>query len=54
MKRGDLPVFTSTGAIPFGTSNFEVLGSQTQRTAVKAEDEKKDIDMWEVPETPDR
>jgi histone deacetylase HOS3 len=41
MKRGDLPVFTSTGAIPFGLpkANGKVK-------------ENKDVDIWEIPETP--
>jgi histone deacetylase HOS3 len=45
MKRGDLPVFTSTGAIPFGLPrvNGEVK---------KEENKGKDVDIWEVPETP--
>jgi len=45
MKRADLPVFTSTGAIPFGLprANAEVK---------KEESKEKDTDIWEVPETP--
>jgi histone deacetylase HOS3 len=45
MKRGELPVFTSTGAIPFGLPrvNGEVK---------KEENKGKDVDIWEVPETP--
>lgn len=45
MKRGELPVFTSTGAIPFGMPrvNGEVK---------KEENKGKDVDIWEVPETP--
>jgi histone deacetylase HOS3 len=44
MKRGDLPVFTSTSTIPFGLS--KVNGE------VKKDENKGDVDIWEVPETP--
>jgi histone deacetylase HOS3 len=44
MKRGDLPVFTSTSTIPFGLS--KVNGE------AKKDENKSDVDIWEVPETP--
>lgn len=40
-KRGDLPVFSSTGIIPFGGKR-QASGSETKR----------EDDIWEVPETP--
>jgi histone deacetylase HOS3 len=45
MKRADLPVFTSTSTIPFGLPwvNGEVK---------KEESREKEVDIWEVPETP--
>lgn len=45
MKRGDLPVFTSTSAIPFGQPN--VNGE-----VKKHENKEKHVDIWEIPETP--
>ncbi|KFY07185.1 hypothetical protein V492_07371 [Pseudogymnoascus sp. VKM F-4246] len=39
-KRGDLPVFSSTGAIPFATKR------------PTSSDTKREDDIWEVPETP--
>lgn len=58
MKRGDLPVFTSTSAIPFGVNpKFGVPGGPPQREeTMKKEDVKggKDDSIWEVPDTPPR
>lgn len=45
MKRGDLPVFTSTGAIPFGLP-------RVNNEVKKEEPREKEVDIWEVPETP--
>jgi histone deacetylase HOS3 len=45
MKRGELPVFTSTDAIPFG---FPRVNGEVE----KEESKGKDVDIWEVPETP--
>jgi histone deacetylase HOS3 len=45
MKRGDLPVFTSTSAIPFGLP-------RVNGEAKKEENKEKDVDIWEIPETP--
>lgn len=45
MKRGDLPVFTSTSAIPFGTN------PKFKKDEVKKEKERDDS-IWEVPESP--
>jgi histone deacetylase HOS3 len=57
MKRGDLPVFTSTSAIPFGVNpKFGVPGGPKKEETIKKEDVKegKDDSIWEVPETPPR
>lgn len=45
MKRNDLPVFTSTGAIPFGIPR---VNSEVK----KEENKEQEHDIWEVPETP--
>jgi histone deacetylase HOS3 len=45
-KTGDLPVFTSTGSIPFGP----IPSGEEQPT----EQEKPEQSIWDVPETPDR
>jgi len=51
MKRGDLPVFTSTGAIPFGLP--KVNGEAKKEENVKPEENReKNVDIWEIPETP--
>jgi histone deacetylase HOS3 len=64
-KKGDLPVFSANGTIPFA-SNLDatlqgpdagialgpMLGQQD--VVVQAEQEKKFQDMWEVPDTPAR
>jgi histone deacetylase HOS3 len=47
MKKTDLPVFTSTSAIPFGLP--KVNGE-----AKKEENKEKSVDIWEVPETPQK
>jgi hypothetical protein len=46
MKRSDLPVFTSTSAIPFAGAN-----PKFKKDEVKKEKERDDS-IWEVPETP--
>lgn len=46
LKRVDLPVFTATGAIPFGVN--PALSGQKKRTGERSED------IWEVPETPSK
>jgi histone deacetylase HOS3 len=64
-KRGDLPVFSANGTIPFastlegtlqgsgaGITPASMLGQQG--AVVQAEQEKKFQDMWEVPDTPAR
>jgi histone deacetylase HOS3 len=45
MKRGDLPVFTSKGVIPFGLPKIN-------GDVKKEENREKEADIWEVPETP--
>jgi len=40
MRKGELPVFTSTGVIPFGVKREKA--------------EKEEADIWEVPETPEK
>lgn len=60
MKRGELPVFTSTGTIPFGAKpspGFEVGGVSEQDVVVKdpkTEFNNKEADIWEIPETPQK
>jgi hypothetical protein len=59
MKRGELPVFTSMSAIPFGV-NQNLVGMGGQRINgdgidvkdVKSGENQADVDIWEVPETP--
>lgn len=46
MKKGDLPVFSSTGPIPFGVP-------KTNRAAKQVKKEEGDT-IWDVPETPRR
>lgn len=67
MKRGDLPVFTSTSAIPFGVNRRingeskvdEVKnenGDDNGKETMKEEQGTpggKEVDIWEVPETPE-
>jgi len=59
MKKGEFPVFTSTSAIPFGISNHVGAGGQKENgdaKNVKMEEnsKRKEIDIWEVPETPQK
>ncbi|KAK2623507.1 hypothetical protein QTJ16_007061 [Diplocarpon rosae] len=65
MKKPDLPVFTSTSAIPFGISNSnEVDGreivsgtcgeEQMAASTVDGAEAQTEVDIWEVPETPHR
>lgn len=42
LKKSDLPVFSSTGFIPFGVKSEESADGK----------EKREVDIWEVPETP--
>lgn len=58
MKRGELPVFTATSAIPFAPSMVRKLGvlpngmtNAQGHGAVKAEP-KTETSVWDVPETP--
>lgn len=59
MKRGDLPVFTSTGAIPFGVNprtngeTTEIKDNGESDSKEKAKEEEKEVDIWAVPETPE-
>jgi len=45
MKKNNLPIFTSTSAIPFGLPK---VNGETK----KEEKEEKPVDIWEIPETP--
>jgi histone deacetylase HOS3 len=59
MKRGDLPVFTATSAIPFGLppnpDTNVPTAPKANETSKPAEDSKKyDDSIWEVPETPQK
>lgn len=68
MKRGDLPVFTSTGAIPFGvrpdfhagpnSNNFEKQelspSSLPADNVQMTSEEDAHFDIWEIPETPNK
>ncbi|KUJ16575.1 Arginase/deacetylase [Mollisia scopiformis] len=56
VKRGDLPVFTSTSAIPFGLNprtNGEIKKDATEDGKGKGKEEEKEVDIWAVPETPE-
>lgn len=62
MKKGDLPVFSSTGAIPFGlpgvNRGMNGMGKQEMGGEGKRDvggEERRDVegDIWEFPETPD-
>lgn len=52
MKRGDLPVFTATSAIPFGINSS--IAPQAPKLQGSAAESAKPFDpsIWEVPETP--
>jgi hypothetical protein len=60
MKRGDLPVFTATSAIPFGinpnvaNSSAEPAPPQIPESAPTSVENMKPFDasVWDVPETP--
>jgi histone deacetylase HOS3 len=55
MKKGGLPVFTSTSAIPFGaTSGIDqgVPKSANEWKPIKQEKKPGDDSIWDVPETP--
>lgn len=56
MKRSDLPVFTSTGAIPFGiNANKGPLSVSAGETPVAtSKQQKPEPSIWDVPETPGR
>lgn len=56
MKRSDLPVFTSTGAIPFGvnTTIGPSSGSASNVPVAASKQEKPEPSIWDVPETPGR
>ena len=53
MKRGDLPVFTATSAIPFGLNPATAPPKPQEQGRPPAESHKPfDQSIWEVPETP--
>ncbi len=56
MKRNDLPVFTSTGAIPFGVSTNKGASSGLVGGVPGAtlKQQKQEPSIWDVPETPGR
>jgi histone deacetylase HOS3 len=56
MKRGDLPVFTSTGAIPFGVNANRGTSSVSAGEAPVAtsKQQKPEPSIWDVPKTPGR
>lgn len=62
MKRSDLPVFTSTGAIPFGVSSNKPtpLGSASNAPPINgingtaSIEQKPSLSIWDVPDTPQR
>lgn len=57
MKRGDLPVFSATGAIPFAVAPSNGLvppQAPAEAPPVKQEDQKPEASIWDVPETPAR
>ncbi|KAK5013758.1 histone deacetylase, partial [Cryomyces antarcticus] len=56
MRRGDLPVFTSSGAIPFGSvpHGNGVSTSMHPDAAPKEGSDAAEVDIWEVPDTPAR
>ncbi|KAF1940436.1 putative HOS3-like histone deacetylase [Clathrospora elynae] len=57
-KRGDLPVFSANGVIPFASSPDLRMdsgsGQDGAAAEVKKEEEKRFQDIWEVPDTPAR
>jgi histone deacetylase HOS3 len=56
IKRGDLPVFTSTSAIPFGVNANKGASSSSAAEAVIASSKQQNPEpsIWDVPETPGR
>ncbi|TKA67283.1 hypothetical protein B0A49_09240 [Cryomyces minteri] len=56
MRRGDLPVFTSSGVIPFGSAPHGngVSTSMHLDAGPKEGFEAAEVDIWEVPDTPAR
>lgn len=72
VKKGDLPVWTATSAIPFGVPGVAqakpiVKGSEVLRgdgdgsgdikmneASEEGKEKEKEVDIWEVPETPGR
>ncbi|KAF2464440.1 Arginase/deacetylase [Lindgomyces ingoldianus] len=56
-KRQDLPVFTANGAIPFAPNpNVASVPMSQHNTGdtIKSREGEKEMDIWEVPETPAR
>ncbi|GKT47315.1 uncharacterized protein ColSpa_07496 [Colletotrichum spaethianum] len=54
MMRADLPVFTSTSAIPFAPQDPHGMLEVKQEAAVKADPEEPAKSIWEIPETPQK
>ncbi|KAK3390330.1 hypothetical protein B0H63DRAFT_389942 [Podospora didyma] len=55
MRRGDLPVFTATSAIPFAMRPPRPASRGLNGMGpVKVEGEKMDDDVWQIPETPEK
>lgn len=52
MMRADLPVFTSTSAIPFAPPAMSAPSEIKQEPAVKADPEEPAKSVWDIPETP--
>jgi histone deacetylase HOS3 len=56
MKRGDLPVFSATGVIPFAAIGSGSADGGKGKEIGKTEDEEKDGrgSIWDIPETPQK
>ncbi|KAK0370457.1 histone deacetylase [Colletotrichum limetticola] len=54
MMRADLPVFTSTSAIPFAPPGMSAPSEVEQEPAIKADPEEPAKSVWDIPETPQR
>ncbi|KAK2005898.1 histone deacetylase domain-containing protein [Colletotrichum eremochloae] len=54
MARADLPVFTSTSAIPFASQKPSSMPERKQGPDVKADPEEPAKSVWETPETPQK
>jgi histone deacetylase HOS3 len=60
MKKGELPVFTSTSAIPFGINHNlagaggQQVNSDSKNVKMEEGSRQEEIDIWEVPETPQK